>query len=743
VDSRRHISISRARVAAPASETTASRNPVAQRGLFLAVAAVSLLGGGAAVPTFGEEAPARRETFSVQQDATALRRVADVQEYIDKKRWDEAADMLIRLTRERGKSLIALRNGWSVNLAWYCHVLVSTLPAEGLKAYREKIDRRAKSWLEDARKTGSDPPLRRILREAFCSSSGDEALLALGQSAWEKGDLITARQYWRQLLPPESTRRAEAENAEKDRETRFRLHYPDSNIEPALIRARLIVCDIMQRNFKRADRLLAAFAKRHPEATGRIAGRDGRLVEILPSVRNEEQRWEVSRDHSGFPTFAGNAARNVTGPELVDVGVPRWSRNLLWKRVPTVDFPVPGQTGRHPACFPVVSGGKVFLANAHTIYGYRLKDGSPAFPVGEIEGRRSAESKAALYSISADGSLPAPTEPSIGVPYFTLTVDKDRLFARLGSPITGRSKEELRAVRSRLVCLDLDRGGDLAWMIESRSLGAGWEFDGTPLADAGRLYVVMRKRLPELEVHVGCFDAASGKPIWRTSIGTAITAGGEGENVLSHVLLTAAGGRLFLCTGLGAVAALDQRDGLLEWTVTYPTVIPKERRLLSDPERRGFGPCLFHRGTIYAAPDDADHLTALDAATGGILWRRRLRGGVRHLLGVRDGCLIVSGDRLWGLKAVDGSVRWNVGYRNPAGHGFGRGALAGDRVLWPLRREVLVVSTETGRLTRRIALTRQYRGQGGNVTLVKGGLIVTEPDRVVVYGNRPGMLNAP
>ncbi|MFQ5734929.1 MAG: PQQ-binding-like beta-propeller repeat protein, partial [Planctomycetaceae bacterium] len=546
------------------------------------------------------------------------------------------------------------------------------------------------------------------------------------QWAWDRGDVDLARRWWRMLLPPDKGPRAV--NV---------LSYPGPDFDIAEIRARLILCDLMQRRLKRADAGLAAFARRHPTANGTIAGRKGALRQILNDVYSQARDWPAQTSGDALPTFAAGPTRNGTTTAGVDVGGLLWSRKLLWRGPSLKNAKKPRRWGWNPACFPVVDDGTLYVADAHRVFGYRMLDGSPAFPV-ERDGKRTPEARAVVYSDLAVGRAPRPTEPCVGVPRFTLTIAGGRLYARLGSPVTGRAQTELRAVRSRLVCIDLKRAeGGLVWKVESRTLGTGWEFEGSPLVEGDRLYAVMRRRRPETEIHVGCFDAASGKLLWSRRLGTAIAGGAEGENIVSHLLPTLAEGRLFVSTNLGAIVALDARDGVVDWAVTYPTRTDVDRESRSDPRKRGFGPCLFHDGLVFAAPADSHRLLAVDARTGAPLWQRRLRGGVRHLLGVRSGSLVVSGNRLWGLNPADGKVRWNVGFENPDAYGIGRGVIAGRSVYWPLPKEVLVVDVVSGRLLRRTAVGTLYGGRGGNLSIVKGRLVVAETDRLAVYGERP------
>ncbi len=199
---------------------------------------------GAFRPVFAAETPRfYRESFSLNKDETAMRRLDDAQEYIRTKRWDQAADLLIQLSRERGKSLLPMSPGWYISVSRRCNLLVAALPADGLAAYRKKIDARAGKWLRDGLKNHDEQLLHRVLREAFVSSSGDDALLTLGQWAWDQGDMMAARQYWSRILPlakptaDESTMTGD-------------LHFPDTNHDVATIRARLILCDMMTGRFK-------------------------------------------------------------------------------------------------------------------------------------------------------------------------------------------------------------------------------------------------------------------------------------------------------------------------------------------------------------------------------------------------------------------------------------------------------------------------------------------------------------
>jgi hypothetical protein len=93
-------------------------------------------------------------------------------------------------------------------------------------------------------------------------------------------------------------------------------------------------------------------------------------------------------------------------------------------------------------------------------------------------------------------------------------------------------------------------------------------------------------------------------------------------------------------------------------------------------------PALACDDVVFAAPRDTDHVLALRAATGEVLWEAEL-ADVVHLVGCVASRLIVASSS--GLVALDcrtGDVAWrqpDAGRLGPRG----RGVLAGSWVLWP------------------------------------------------------------
>jgi outer membrane protein assembly factor BamB len=667
-----------------------------------------------------------RESVSLDVDNVVIKQLRTVRAHFAERQWDQAFEIIRQISTTGGDQLVPVSPGRYLNVRTYVDLLLARLDAEGLALFRKTIDPQAQQWFEMGRRNHDEGQLERLVGRAFVSSKTDEALDLLGRWAWERGDLSLARRYWLQILPFATAGAAD--------EAALVLRYPDTNLDRAAILARLVLCSIVEGDHRRARREHAAFGKLHPHATGMLAGRSGNLAETLRAVITEAKDWEFARAEVTAQTFALNRERNQVLPHAVDVGAIRWS-------VPLPQTPLPVHQ-RHQAFndpgplsyYPVVWGDVVLVNDAERVFAWNLESGEPAWSSGE-------KGDALIFPLAGGLPAPRPSRPAVGVPRFTMTVDDGRLFAKLGTPVTSRAPREHSSLPSDLVCLDLARDqGKLKWpRVSAQPLLTGWSFEGTPVVRDDRFYVALRRSPPQIESRVACYEADTGKEIWNRKVFAGVGEIDEGVNSISHHLLTLAEKRIFYSTDMGAVAALDARDGALLWVVTYDRREKPSAEVLSDHTKWGLTPCLFHQGTVVVAPNDLDGVMAIDALSGIVLWRRQLRGGIRHLLAVRDGMLILSGDRLWGLNLQDPDRGgWQIGFDDPAAHGYGRGLVAENLVYWPTRDEIFIVDYATGRIVRRVALAALHGVRSGHLLIANGMLLVAQPNRLVAFGQYAG-----
>jgi len=664
--------------------------------------------------------PRLRESVAIETNLTAQRQLELARVHLSDKRWKEGIDLIRQVASNDAGSLISAGSGRYLSVELYGQLLMASLPPEGLAIARKTVDDSARTVFDDALRQRDDVALKSLIRKMFVAQSTEPALLTLGQWAWESGDLTAARGYWSCLLPQRQPTATGAIGA--------LLRYPDPQIDPAEIAMRLGLSHIVEGDMSLARLERAGFRRRFGQARGRLGDREGILADLLDQVAEEARTWSIPPRDTTVATFAVNAARNGVLPRAIDVGAARWAIDLP----SDIYAPIHSLASERESLsyFPVVYGSHLFVNTAEQILAWDLRSGKPAWAEERLE-------NAAIYSAPPDVTAPPPAPILVGAPRYTMTVADGRLFARMGDPTTTRSRSALRESDSSVVCLDLRRGeGKLLWKVDAGSLEPQSAFEGSPLVLHDRAYVAIRRGRPRMQSDVVCLEAETGRKLWSRSACAAVEDVGQNGSVLSHQLLTAGDDAVYLSTGLGAVAAVESDGGNLRWVVTYES--NNRDAPGGDHVRRENSPCLFAQNIVVAAPGDSNSLLALDSRCGTMLWRRVLPGGVEHLLGTKDGVLLVSGQSLWGLDLANGQVLWHLGYSDPASFGFGRGILAGNAIYWPTKEDIYVVEQATGRLLRRIPLLARYVESGGNLVLAGDSLILAQSRRIAVIGPNAG-----
>ena len=464
------------------------------------------------------------------------------------------------------------------------------------------------------------------------------------------------------------------------------LAYPESPLNLADVRARLVLASIFEGSLARAKGELEAFESLHPDAEGTLAGRHEPYAKGLARLLAEAPAWPSQPVSEDWPTFAGNPARDKIARDAIDVGAPVWPAIALGTAL-TADATNSQRFGGHRVAerndgllsyHPVVVGDMLLVLTGGQILAFNLHTGKPLWP-GSAERPAGEIFHDTTLAVALDRS-----SRGLGVPRFTLTAHDGRLYARVGSQVTGRAIEGGDSFAGRLICLDLKAEGRLLWQIVPED--ERWAFEGAPLVDGSDIYVAMRHSDVRPQVHIACFDAQSGQRRWRTMICAAETPAGGQMEELTHNLLTLDEGTLYLNTNLGAVGAVSALDGHLLWISTYPRakrLTPAGGNKRVAHFYRDLNPCVYYQGTVLVAPSDSELIMALDAGSGQPLWETSLAADTVHLLGVGQGNLIASGDHLWWIDVATGKVRARWPDQSP--HGYGRGILAGDKIFWPTR----------------------------------------------------------
>jgi outer membrane protein assembly factor BamB len=728
-----------------------------------------------------------------QTDSATRTHLERVRACLADEQWDEAVETLRQIMENQGGKVIHLSGQRYGNLRDFCHLRISALPSPALDLYRDRVDPQARQWYEEAVAGRDVDGLRRVVDRFFCSTWGDNALLALGELALEQADYPLARACWERLIPApptripgpefEAVRRAEGLPAERARlldrwyrvagtdESPYylltaegpgplpdeeiaalvelwnargllpeRLRYPQTDLPLADIRARLVLVSILEGSDERAAHDLQTFAQLHPDAEGKLAGRTGKYTDLLSGLLKSSREWPEIESSQRWNTFAGGPQRNGIGPPLFELGELRWKIDL--PRYQANDAAISrdfGMAQRRPAegndgllsYYPLVVGDVVFVADQSEIRAYDLHTGQPAW---------GAE---AIYKDRPDGELRAHTRPrTLGAPRFTLTTDGQRLFARMGSPITSNMNDSpFPTAGGALVCLDLSRQGSLLWKLQPDD--DNWSFEGTPVVEGSRIYVAMRRSEIRPQAYVACYDTdrmtmVRKAPVpalqWRRMICSAYTPGRGQTYEITHNLLTLDRGTLYYNTNLGAVASLDAQDGQINWLTLYPRVAGGDLNKMAAHFYRDLTPCLYDRGRLFVAPSDSEEIFALNAQTGELLWRSPSGQpeDTIHLLGVAGGNLLASGDVLRWFDAEGGKLKF-VWPDGPLPKGYGRGVVSADGVLWPTREEIYLFGHDSPERTGALRLAERG-ATGGNLLLTQDYLLIATAERLYAFG---------
>ena len=233
-------------------------------------------------------------------DNTVRANLDRVGQYLADQQWEEAVEALLEVMEQSGGKLLGVTERRFVSVRDYCHLQLASLPQEARNLYRGRVDPSARKWYEDGIRQRDRRLLEKVVEEAFASSWGDDALYALGEMALESGDYAAARSYWEKIIsvdPPDDA-------------PPTWLCFPDTDLDLAAVRARLVLASILEGAVDRAREELAAMGRLHPDARGRFGGREVDYVEALSALLSESTAWPEREPDPDWPTFAGSPQKS-------------------------------------------------------------------------------------------------------------------------------------------------------------------------------------------------------------------------------------------------------------------------------------------------------------------------------------------------------------------------------------------------------------------------------------------------
>ena len=701
-------------------------------------------------------------------------RIERVSQFLSNQQWNEAIEMLIRLTDQDDGKLTPIKNGEVATDTYLQFSPVASLiqrqlaklarrSPESLTKYRERVDPLAQQWFDEASVNRDEARLEQIVRESFHSSVGDDALLLLGDLALEAGEYARARSYWTRIhgclqwaeskkRMPFGVRLVRGEVVSTlAKDLQVNVGTPTSYVESEIpledIWARLTLTSILAGAPDRARAELAVMRRVWPEAVGTIGGKSSNYVRTLSRLLNESRLWPSQPDDNQWPTFAGNLSRSHEAAADIDIPTePNWRVVLqsrsgdLRTKVRIRSFPsetageLDGQPSSH---FPIVSNGLVLIHDKQRIRALDINTGSPAWSSqddGVFFENVPNNSRELRFAEFGRQYQPA----KVGEQRFTISSNKDTLVATIGS------NQGIGATgNAALVGFDLSADGSILFgpiELESSKL----TFHGAPVIEGNRCWVGIRRRDVSAQDFVACFNVRNGEELWRTRICSADTIGGSASMEVSGYLLTKHEDTIYCNSHLGAVAALTATDGRIQWLTKYPRTAPKRSNLLDEPWHalRDLTPCIYHDELVIVAPSDTRRVFALHSASGKLIWETEVPSDATQILGVGENDhLILSGRRLWWLDVYTGNLSKHVNVNPfPANiaaepHGAGRGVLSSGKIYWPVRADeasqIYVLSQSDGKAARQPIDLNDVAA--GNLLVAANHLLVANASELVAF----------
>jgi len=228
------------------------------------------------------------------------------------------------------------------------------------------------------------------------------------------------------------------------------------------------------------------------------------------------------------------------------------------------------------------------------------------------------------------------------------------------------------------------------WSYDTRPDGSEAEFHGDPLVTEGLVIAGSDVRQPEGIGHIYAFERATGKPRWKYRAGPGVTTD-----------ILRLGANIYAVTLQDELVSLDLETGEVVWT--FATGHPNESFFMNS------SPALSGERVFFGGQDGVVY--ALDAHSGGLLWKRDLGARISTSVAVSGDALYVgTTDRhLYRLSQKTGEVGADFAVEQ-ADPPYGRLLIAGDSLFVFLGERTLLC------MDLSLKKARWSRGSGGDWT---------------------------
>ncbi|MFP4057881.1 MAG: PQQ-binding-like beta-propeller repeat protein [Candidatus Brocadiia bacterium] len=655
-------------------------------GATVAVFCASRL-AGAAPP----DAPAQDSSLYLESDREAAKVLEAARAAARAGRWRQAIDHYQQLAElepaEGAQPLVPSPADPSVHIPIQeqAALELAALPRPAIELYRRAHDAAARRLYERAVARRDPRLLGRVARRYLATSWGDDALLARGTLAFDRGEPTRALAAWR--------RAAEA--------------CPRPGLAPSALRVRLWLALRAAGRHGEAEAMARELAARHGDDALSLGGRTVRVSEVL----ERPLQLPAPPPLAHWPALGGDATHARVPRELEGVGRRLARFSMPHPAVDDADrgrflgrgLPVPCPT------HPTARGKRVFLTNEATVVCLDLGSGEVVWMYPDAPEPPPAVALAEAVHAASWGAGRVVVRLADSVAAFHPATGKLLWRHRFAPPEPHAEPEAEEEAGPAAV------GAKSVLLASPPSLGGDKVvFALTLLGDEARSRVV-------------ALDAATGREIWDTFVCS--------RSVPAFLALGATpsppaidGSTVYHGSNLGAAAALDLETGAVRWVQRYPSFPRYLRRALVERRRRwANNPPMAAGGFLFLAPQDAARLFAIDPATGAVAWSAP-RHGARYLVGGCGDRLFLIGHDAVALHGETGRRLWKTPLPQASA---ARPLATPSRLYVPTRRGILRIEAADGAASTAHLWRPDERP--GNLAAAAGTLLVAAPDRLQVF----------
>ena len=645
--------------------------------------------------------------------------------------YKEAFQQYLWVLSQDKDSLFRVDQNLVLDAREFCLRQIQALPHEFLASYRLGIDGEAKRDFEEAKRTVDVSKLEELSRQQFMSSLGDQILDLLGDLRRERGEPALAVAAWERLLS----------------------WCPDSQLNRATIRAKLVAAALDAGNVQTARRVVEDFARLHPGARLTVAGKEVDGMDYLRGLLPQQGgtiKDRVVSSPERWLEFGGDVTRRGVMPASFKHDVWVWSFDLPGAAASAKPEPGPGervimQQGNAQVLIlangqriirpggagapdlnrpylPTYSDGRFYLTDGLGVISLDARDGRLLWATPGYEQGKLRTASVAQY-VRGGAGLVLPSWASHGV-----AIREGVIYATLRGETGG------------LLALDA-QGGRTLWMLprgddqELSFLRTATELSD-PLVMGDRIYIGVQTRDPAQNVEryeLVCVDLNAHKLLWRKSICQSMNSRQVIGAAVGVKVLAAGYGLVFVNTDIGGLAAVDGMSGAIRWAYAYerqirvqPVFVPQGQAQTGEWAAWNSGPVLAG-SVLCVSPSDSELIYGLDALSGQTLWKVK-RQGVSTILGASDDTLYLSGREVWWLDVKSGKVRrWANEELKFAGQGF----VTADSLYVPTPQAIYRFDRAGCKLMQKIGLTDET--EAGNLLLVDGKFVSVTDSHINVF----------